>query len=75
MYGPFAFGLSGFSDVHMDFAGGEGVIGIHGTNDPASIGTRVSNGCIRVPNDVITDLAARLPLGRRSPSPDDAGVR
>ena len=62
-YGPYAFGLSGFSDVHLDFAGGEGVIGIHGTNDPASIGERVSNGCIRVDNDVITELASFLPLG------------
>lgn len=63
VYGPFAFGLSGFSDVHLDFAGGEGVIGIHGTNQPDSIGSTVSNGCIRVPNDVITEMASFLPLG------------
>lgn len=63
VYGPYAFGLSGFSDVHRDFAGGEGVIGIHGTNDPTSIGSRVSNGCIRMANDVITELATMLPLG------------
>lgn len=63
VYGPYAFGLSGFSDVHLDFAGGEGVIGIHGTNDPSSIGNRVSNGCIRMANDVIEELASRLPLG------------
>lgn len=62
-YGPFAFGLSGFSEVHVDFAGGEGVIGIHGTNDPDSIGRDVSNGCIRLPNDVIVELAGYLPLG------------
>lgn len=63
VYGSFAFGLSGFSDVLLDFAGGEGVIGIHGTNDPDSIGQRVSAGCIRLPDDVITELAAMLPLG------------
>ena len=63
VYGPFAFGLSGFSDVHLSFAGGEGVIGIHGTNEPDSIGSTVSNGCIRVDNDVITDMATYLPLG------------
>ena len=33
-----------------------------GTNDPGSIGTPVSHGCVRVNNDVITKLAA-LPLG------------
>ncbi len=63
VYGPFAFGLSGFSDVHLDFAGGEGVIGIHGTNDPSSIGTTVSNGCIRIDNDVVSEMATFLPLG------------
>jgi lipoprotein-anchoring transpeptidase ErfK/SrfK len=63
VYGPFAFGLSGFSDVHLDFAGGDGVIGIHGTNEPDSIGRTVSNGCIRVDNDVITEMASFLPLG------------
>lgn len=62
-YGPFAFGLSGFSEVHLDFAGGQGVIGIHGTDDPSSIGRDASNGCIRVDNDVITELAGWLPLG------------
>jgi lipoprotein-anchoring transpeptidase ErfK/SrfK len=62
-YGPYAFGLSGFSDVHLDFAGGEGVIGIHGTDDPSSIGRDSSNGCIRVDNEVITELATMLPLG------------
>ena len=62
-YGPFAFGLSGFSDVLTDFAGGEGVIGIHGTNQPDSIGSTVSAGCIRIANDVISELATFLPLG------------
>ncbi len=64
-YGPYAYGLSGFSNVLTDFAGGDGVIGIHGTNDPSSIGRDVSHGCIRVPNDVITRLVETigLPLG------------
>jgi lipoprotein-anchoring transpeptidase ErfK/SrfK len=62
-YGPYAFGLSGFSEVHFDFAGGEGVIGIHGTNDPSSIGRDSSQGCIRVDNAVITEMASFLPLG------------
>lgn len=62
-YGPYAFGLSGFSEVHLDFAGGEGVIGIHGTDDPSSIGRDVSNGCIRLANDDIVELATFLPLG------------
>jgi len=62
-YGPYAFGISGFSEVLLDFAGGEGVIGIHGTNDPSSIGRDASAGCVRVPNDIIREMATFLPLG------------
>lgn len=64
-YGPYAYGLSGFSNVLTDFAGGEGVIGLHGTNDPSSVGRNVSNGCIRMANTTITRLVEQvgLPLG------------
>jgi lipoprotein-anchoring transpeptidase ErfK/SrfK len=62
-YGPFAFGLSGHSDTLTEFAGGDGQIGIHGTDDPSSIGKAVSHGCVRMPNDVITKLATMIPLG------------
>ncbi|HET6836076.1 MAG TPA: L,D-transpeptidase [Acidimicrobiales bacterium] len=43
-YGPYADGLSGFSNVLDEFKGGDGVIGIHGTNQPEAIGTDVSPG-------------------------------
>ncbi len=62
-YGAYAYGLSGFSNQLTSFAGGEGVIGVHGTNDPSSIGQNVSFGCIRMSNAGITRMAARLPLG------------
>jgi lipoprotein-anchoring transpeptidase ErfK/SrfK len=62
-YGPYAFGLSGYSDVYQKFGNGDGVVGIHGTNDPSSIGRDASHGCIRVTNDTITYLASILPLG------------
>ena len=62
-YGPYAFGLSGFSDTLTTFNGGPGQLGIHGTNEPAAIGTQVSHGCIRMANDDITRLARILPLG------------
>ncbi len=63
VYGPFAYGLSGFSETLRSFNGGTGVIGIHGTNRPDLLGTDVSHGCIRVDNEVITDIADFLPLG------------
>jgi lipoprotein-anchoring transpeptidase ErfK/SrfK len=62
-YGPDAFGLSAYSPVYTSFAGGDGQIGIHGTNAPGALGSDVSHGCIRVRNDVIERLARRLPLG------------
>ena len=62
-YGPYAYGLSGYSNVLTSFAGGDGVIGIHGTNDPSLLGKDVSHGCIRMSNAGIEKLAATLPLG------------
>lgn len=62
-YGPFALGLSAHSEVLTEFAGGDGQVGIHGTNDPATIGEAVSHGCVRVTNDVITRLEELVSLG------------
>lgn len=62
-YGPYAYGLSGFSDVLTSFAGGPGQLGIHGTDAPTGLGGDVSNGCIRMSNAGITKLAETLPLG------------
>jgi lipoprotein-anchoring transpeptidase ErfK/SrfK len=62
-YGPYAFGLSAYSDVLTRFAGGTGQIGLHGTDHPEALGTDVSHGCLRVANPVIARLAAQLPLG------------
>ncbi len=63
VYGPYAYGLSGFSNALSSFGGTEAVIGIHGNNDPASLGREVSAGCIRMSNTGITRLAESLPLG------------
>lgn len=64
-YGTYAYGLSGFSTVLESFNGGDGVIGIHGTNEPERLGTDVSHGCIRLSNDDIETLVedVGLPLG------------
>jgi lipoprotein-anchoring transpeptidase ErfK/SrfK len=62
-YGPWAFGLSAFSDVYTSFAGGPGQIGLHGTNSPGGLGHDVSHGCVRVTNEAIRALADQLPIG------------
>jgi len=38
---------------------------IHGTNDPASIGTQVSSGCIRMRNEDVIDLYRRVSVGTK----------
>lgn len=62
-YGPYAYGISAFSEVLNSFGGGPGQIGLHGTDDAESIGQSASHGCIRLHNDAITALAGMLPLG------------
>ncbi|MCI3919092.1 L,D-transpeptidase [Paenibacillus sp. TRM 82003] len=52
-YGAFWMGLSKPS------------YGIHGTNDPSSIGRRVSQGCIRMYNDDVVALSRLVPVGTR----------
>jgi len=37
--------------------------GIHGTNDPSSIGKSVSRGCIRMHNRDVEELARTIPIG------------
>lgn len=37
--------------------------GIHGTNNPYSIGKAVSNGCIRMYNEDVLELANTAPIG------------
>lgn len=62
-YGPHILSLSGFSEALETFGGGIPVIAIHGTNQPELMGGAHSNGCIRVPNDVIELLADTVPIG------------
>ncbi len=61
-FGPAALGISAFSPVLQDWTQG-GPIAIHGTNDPQSIGTAASHGCLRVDNAVLTWLFREIPAG------------
>ncbi len=38
---------------------------IHGTNDPTTIGKRVSSGCIRLTNEDVEDLYNRMQIGTK----------
>jgi lipoprotein-anchoring transpeptidase ErfK/SrfK len=64
VYGAWALGLSGYSEVHEQFGTGDGQIALHGTYNPgADLGQEVSNGCVRMDNQAISTLADILPLG------------
>jgi lipoprotein-anchoring transpeptidase ErfK/SrfK len=44
---------------------GKSIYRIHGTNQPSTIGTFVSSGCIRLTNSDIADLYGRVQVGTR----------
>jgi len=52
--GPFGVMWMGLSKPHY---------GIHGTNNPSSIGKVVSHGCIRMFNEDVLQLARLVPIG------------
>ncbi|CAB4901850.1 unannotated protein [freshwater metagenome] len=65
--GPWALHLTAFSNVLTNYGGGPGRVAIHGRG-PASIldaplGAAGSHGCVRIPNDVVTWMHARTPVG------------
>lgn len=62
-YGVALLSVAGFSEVHESFGGGIGQIAIHGTNRPGLIGQAVSNGCIRMTNEDITQVEALTAVG------------
>lgn len=62
-YGPWVLPLSGFSQALDSFGGGAPALALHGTNRPDLMGKAASNGCVRLPNDVITKLRNTVPMG------------
>jgi lipoprotein-anchoring transpeptidase ErfK/SrfK len=44
---------------------GSSLYRIHGSNEPWTIGTNVSSGCIRMRNDDVTDLHERVKVGTK----------
>jgi lipoprotein-anchoring transpeptidase ErfK/SrfK len=54
--GPFGVFWMGLSKPHY---------GIHGTNNPSSIGKNVSHGCIRMFNHDVLELSSKVPVGTK----------
>ena len=61
--GDWILRLSFYSEVLNSFGGGLPAIAIHGTHIPERVGEALSNGCIRIPNDIIEVIARTAPPG------------
>jgi len=71
-YGPYADGMPGGEinplgprALYLYKNGNDTLFRIHGTTEPYTIGTNVSSGCIRLMNQDIIDLYARVPVGAK----------
>jgi len=71
-YGPYAGGMSGGPNnplgaraLYLYRDGRDTFYRLHGTNEPASIGTMVSSGCVRLLNQDIIDLHRRVPVNTK----------
>jgi len=64
-YGPWMLTLAAFSESLNTFGAGLPKLAVHGTNEPGLMGQYASSGCIRLPNDVINQLAELVPVGTR----------
>lgn len=63
VYGSWIISTNGFSDSLERFSGEVPIFAVHGTNRPATMGQDLSNGCVRVPNDIVDFIAAHVPAG------------
>ena len=72
-YQQFADGMAGGIEnplgaraLYLFVGGRDTFLRIHGTNAPRTIGSAVSNGCVRLVNSHISDLYNRVPIGTRA---------
>lgn len=64
-YGPWIMSIGAFSESLNDFSGALPKLAVHGTSQPELMGQYRSSGGIRVPNDVIEQIVALVPVGSR----------
>ena len=62
-FGPMIMATSAYSERLDLFENGLPIVALHGTNEPNLIGQPASNGCIRIANELIVDLADKMPPG------------
>jgi len=55
--GPYILVLTAHSNVLRTFAGGDGIVGIHGWPNSGVLGQAVSHGCVRMSRDGVRALS------------------
>ena len=63
IYGAWILPVNAYSEVLDTFDNGLPQIAFHGTNQPELVGTKASNGCVRIPNETVTKIADAVPAG------------
>ncbi len=63
VYGAWILPTNGYSEVLDTFDNGLPQVAFHGTNQPELVRTKSSNGCVRIPNDVVIKIAGAIPAG------------
>ena len=63
IYGAWILPINGYSETLDTFDNGLPQIAFHGTNQPELVGTKSSNGCVRIPNEAVTRIADAVPAG------------
>lgn len=63
VYGAYILPINGYSEMLDTFDGGLPQIAFHGTNQPELLGTKASNGCVRMTNEAVTKLVEAMPAG------------
>ena len=63
IYGAYILPINGYSEVLDSFDGGLPQVAFHGTNQPELLGSKASNGCVRMSNEAVTKIAQNVPAG------------
>lgn len=62
-FGPMIMATNAYSERLDLFENGLPIVALHGTNEPNLLGQPGSNGCVRIANELIVELADKMPPG------------
>jgi hypothetical protein len=63
LYSPWILSTNAFSDSLERFSGEVPIFALHGGGYESTIGTAISNGCVRIPPELLGTLVPKIPIG------------